>query len=257
MGSSNFRTNHEGEARAVSWGFTLIELQVVITIIAVLAALLMPALRYAKEQTQTVQCANNLKQFGQAIEMYGQERGYYPWGYEFSTDWSYTIQPYLGKISGLAYGATTHNLRSPIIQCPSRAYKSTNIVSCYGSHNRLLGNRQDPDARDAPAYPRVYPFAERPSDIWMVGDASQDPGNLGGESKATIENHWDMAQDYDPATAEQVMGSIGPNADTAPFGHIRWRHNRNTSANFVFVDGHVETINKNNMRLRQIRITGP
>jgi prepilin-type processing-associated H-X9-DG protein len=98
---------------------------------------------------------------------------------------------------------------------------------------------------------------ERPADIWIIGDASQDPTNLGGEAKATIENHWDMAQEYDPTTAENIMSSIGPNSDTAPYGHIRWRHKKSSYANFVFVDGHVESIHKNNMRLRQIRITGP
>lgn len=73
MPSPNSRTR---PAHRSHWGFTLIELLTVVAILAVLLAVLLPALARARQTAKKMKCQANLRQIGIAFTMYFSEHGY-------------------------------------------------------------------------------------------------------------------------------------------------------------------------------------
>ncbi len=91
-----------------SAAFTLLELLIVIAIIAILAALLLPALNKAREKGRSISCINNLKEVSRAMRFYADDQN----SYSITTQ---TSRPWGQWLFDLGY---VKSLRSPFLFCP-------------------------------------------------------------------------------------------------------------------------------------------
>jgi prepilin-type processing-associated H-X9-DG protein/prepilin-type N-terminal cleavage/methylation domain-containing protein len=163
-----------GQARV---GFTLVELLVVIGIIAVLIAILLPALNRARAQAKTVQCSSNLRQIGIALQNYATTyKGFLPPGFAHTDptnanspvyNWTSLLVALMDKQKGstnssgdLSTGATTGGFRR-IFLCPEVSgfadFDPNDVaVTHYLGHPRLLPDLYGSGAGVADRYIRTF-----------------------------------------------------------------------------------------------------
>src|SRR6266513_2127039 len=191
-----------GSQPAARGGFTLIELLVVIAIIAILAAMLLPALSRAKDKAKAAQCMNNLKQIILAATMYAQdhrETYFHTGGGDIPNDGQWFLSPprpplaasdagvWLRPTDNYAYWALGYldyfSKNRKVFRCPSSIHPDewhdTGKYfpsefwenSTYGVHQYLLKSSfQDPS--ETPTVKKVTSYQD-PTKMIFCQDAAE------------------------------------------------------------------------------------
>lgn len=138
--------------------FTLIELLVVIAIIAVLIALLLPAIQKVREAATRMQCANNLKQIGVGLHSYYDSRKLLPYSrLDTAETWAVLLLPYIEQqnlfsqwnMSINYYSQASSVLTTPVPTyfCPTR--RAPNAAPTASLSGDVLQNTMNPNVPGA------------------------------------------------------------------------------------------------------------
>ena len=231
--------------------FTLVELLVVIAVIAILAALLLPALNRSKQLAYTLTCKSNLRQYGLAVRMYVGDNQFYPpaqynpiTGFAMSAQatniwWYQRLEPYTRTkwITSNPSAAGWAPPPSTIQACPGYSKQPGVYFDSLGAYgyNDNLGT-----VGIATSSPPVTIFARlsdsdlvRPVELPVFGDTHVDFDNFGAPPIMGIVAIGPYGQD----TGYLLNVPFGGSASAAT--EAMAKHARQWNINFA--DGHVES----------------